>query len=212
VTTYNRYSHTVQWKPMNETYNRHNLSSLLESVLNILLAYCMPFLIRRNKNTCGSGSRPTLFFSADPIIYSTRLTVRPYFLQVVAGCSYSMPKWPVCCHTNYWTKLPKFVHRKYASLVNIDVGTLLQIAQQKTPKPWKKYSKKKIISDLPTLIFSRYETGTTGIFFTPNSANAHSHLYRAFSCNYRLLFHFNHFQIKLDVESVEILSNSRSEQ
>jgi hypothetical protein len=26
---------------------------------------------------------------------------------------------------------------------------------------------KKIISDLPTLIFSRYETGTTGIFFTP---------------------------------------------
>jgi hypothetical protein len=26
---------------------------------------------------------------------------------------------------------------------------------------------KKIISDLPTLIFSQYETGTTGIFFTP---------------------------------------------
>jgi hypothetical protein len=26
---------------------------------------------------------------------------------------------------------------------------------------------KKIISDPPTLIFSRYETGTTGIFFTP---------------------------------------------
>jgi hypothetical protein len=38
-----------------------------------------------------SGSRPTLFFSADPIIFSTRLTVRPYFLRVVAGC----------CH-NYW--------------------------------------------------------------------------------------------------------------
>jgi hypothetical protein len=29
----------------------------------------------------------------------------------------------------------------------------------------KKIFKKKIISDLPTLIFSRYETGTTGIFF-----------------------------------------------
>ena len=27
---------------------------------------------------------------------------------------------------------------------------------------------KKIISDLPTLIFSRYETGTTGIFFKPD--------------------------------------------
>ena len=56
------------------------------------------------------------------------------------------------------TKLPKFVHGKYASLVNIDVGTLLKIAQQKTAKTMK------IISDLPTLIFSRYETGTTGIF------------------------------------------------
>jgi hypothetical protein len=35
---------------------------------------------------------------------------------------------------------------------------------------WKNHEKniqKKIISDLPTLIFSRYETGTTGIFFTP---------------------------------------------
>jgi hypothetical protein len=42
----------------------------------------------------------------------------------------------------------------YLNLSIIDVGTLLQIAQQKTA----------IISDLPTLIFSRYETGTTGIF------------------------------------------------
>jgi hypothetical protein len=31
----------------------------------------------------------------------------------------------------------------------------------------KKLIQKKIICDLPTLIFSRYETGTTGIFFTP---------------------------------------------
>jgi hypothetical protein len=61
--------------------------------------------------------------------------------------------------------LPKFVHRKYASLVNIDVGTLLQIAQQKNAKTMKKIFKKKIIPDLPTLIFSRYETGTTVIFF-----------------------------------------------
>jgi hypothetical protein len=77
----------------------------------------------------------------------------------------------VCCHTNYWTKLPKFVHRKYESLVNIDVGTLLQIAQQKIAKTMKKIFKKKFISDLPTLIFSRYETGTTlhrYFFFTPN--------------------------------------------
>jgi hypothetical protein len=46
-------------------------------------------------------------------------------------------KMALCCHTNYWTKLPKFVHRKYTSLVNIDVGTLLQ----KTAKTMKKYSK-----------------------------------------------------------------------
>ena len=46
--------------------------------------------------------------------------------------------------SNYWTKLPKFVHRKYASLVYIDVGTLLQIAQQKTRKNHKKiYIQKK---------------------------------------------------------------------
>jgi hypothetical protein len=63
--------------------------------------------------------------------------------------------------------LPKFVHRKYASLVNIDVRTLLQIAQQKTTKDMKKILKKKFISDLPTLIFSQYETGTTGIFLRP---------------------------------------------
>jgi hypothetical protein len=48
------------------------------------------------KNTCGSGSWPTLFFSADLIIFSTRLTVRPYFLRVVAGCCQN----GVCCHTN----------------------------------------------------------------------------------------------------------------
>jgi hypothetical protein len=40
------------------------------------------------------------------------------------------------------------------------VATLLIIE-----KTMKKIFKKKIISDLPTLIFSRYETGTTGIFF-----------------------------------------------
>jgi hypothetical protein len=34
-------------------------------------------------------------------------------------------------------------------------------------KKHEKNIQKKYISDLPTLIFSRYETGTTGIFFTP---------------------------------------------
>jgi hypothetical protein len=56
----------------------------------------MSLPMRPKKNTCGSGSRPTLFFSADPIIFSTRLTVRPYFLRVVAGCCQN----GVCCHTN----------------------------------------------------------------------------------------------------------------
>jgi hypothetical protein len=42
--------------------------------------------------------------------------------------------------------------------------TLLQIAQQKNAKTMKKMFKKKFIYDLPTLIFSQYETGSTGIF------------------------------------------------
>jgi hypothetical protein len=42
-----------------------------------------------------------------------------------------------------------------------------------------KTMKKKFISDLPTLIFSRYETGTTGIFFTPNILLIHA-------CRYQL--------------------------
>jgi hypothetical protein len=87
---------------------------------------------RPKKNTCGSGSRPTLVFSADPIIFSTRLTAQHYFLQVVAGCCQN----GVCYHTNF-------------------------------EKNMKKIFKKIFISDLPTLIFSRYETGTTGIFLDP---------------------------------------------
>ena len=47
-----------------------------------------------------------------------------------------------------------------ASLVNIAVGTLLQIAQQKTANHEKNIQKKYLF---PT--YRRYETGTTGIFF-----------------------------------------------
>jgi hypothetical protein len=60
--------------------------------------------------------------------------------------------------------LPKFVHRKYASLVNIDVGTLLQIAQQKTAKTMKKKFKKKMYFQPIDPNFSQHETGTTGFF------------------------------------------------
>ena len=48
---------------------------------------------RSKKIPVAPVSRPTLFFSAHSIIFSTRLTMRPYFLWVVAGCSYSVPKW-----------------------------------------------------------------------------------------------------------------------
>jgi hypothetical protein len=54
------------------------------------------------------------------------------------------------------TNLLKFSHRKYASLVNIDVGTLLQIAQQKTAKTIKKYSKN---------IFPTYRPQLPQVFF-----------------------------------------------
>jgi hypothetical protein len=57
--------------------------------------------------------------------------------------------------------LPKFVHRKYASLVNIDVGTLLQIAQQKNAKTMKKNIQKKIF-------FHDMKLEPQVFFFTPN--------------------------------------------
>ena len=104
----------------------------------------------KNKVPVVPVSRPTLLFLPTLLFFSTRLTVRLYFLRVVAGCSYSVPKWCLLSQ-----KLPKFVRRNYASLVNIDVGTLVKIAQQKTAKT------------IPTLIFSRYETGTTGISLGP---------------------------------------------
>jgi hypothetical protein len=46
-------------------------------------------------------------------------------------------------------------------------GIYCKSRSKKTPKPSKNIQKKKFISDLPTPIFSRYETGTTGIFFGP---------------------------------------------
>ena len=49
---------------------------------------------------------------------------------------------------------------KMASVVTIII--VPKIAQQKTAKTVKKIFKKFFISNLPTLIFSRYETGTTG--------------------------------------------------
>ena len=54
-----------------------------------------------------------------------------------------------------------------ASLVNIDVRTLLQIAQPKKRQNHERNIQKKFISDLPILLFSRYENGTTGIFLDP---------------------------------------------
>jgi hypothetical protein len=89
------------------------------------------------------GSRPTLFFSADPIIFQRDWPYNLIFSRWLRA-AHTACRNGVCCHTNCWTKLPKFVHRKYASLVNIDVGTLLQIAQQKTAKTMKKNSKKNL--------------------------------------------------------------------
>jgi hypothetical protein len=114
------------------------------------------FRFRHKKNTCGSGSRPTLFFLPTLLFFQRDWPCDPIFSRWLQAAHTACQN-GVCCHINYWTKLPKFVHRKYASLVNIDVRTLLQIVQQKTAKTMKKIFKKKIISDLPTLIFSRYQ-------------------------------------------------------
>ena len=82
--------------------------------------------------TLGIKKIPVVPVPDRPYFFSTRLTVQPYFLQVVVGFCQN----GVCCHTNYWKNREKNIQ-------------------------------KKIISDLPTLIFSRYETGTTGIFLRP---------------------------------------------
>jgi hypothetical protein len=81
-----------------------------------------------------------------------------------------------CCHTNYWTKLPKFVHRKYASLVNIDVGTLLQIAHKKTRQNHEKNIQKKIYFR-PTdpnffTIWNRNHRYFLGLMIIKNGPNA----------------------------------------
>ena len=64
--------------------NKSFIVSCMSSTLRLILStYALLFcfvktarlLVQQNlgikKNTCGSGSRPTLFFSADPIIFST---------------------------------------------------------------------------------------------------------------------------------------------
>jgi hypothetical protein len=122
--------------------------------------------IRRKKITVVPVPNQPYFFLPTLLFFPRDWPYDPIFSRWLRAAHTACQN-GICCHTNYWTKFPKFVHRKYASLVNIDVGNLLQIAQQKTAKTMKKIFKKIFISDLLTLIFSRYETGTTGIFFTP---------------------------------------------
>jgi hypothetical protein len=111
-------------KPYNNEYYQWGMPLISALAKTMASVFWWRITVRRKKKYLWFRS-PT-----DPIIFSTRLTVRPYFLRVVTGCCQN----GVCCHTNYWKK------------------------------PWKKYSKKNYFR-LPTLIFSRYETGTT--VFTP---------------------------------------------
>jgi hypothetical protein len=98
------------------------------------------------KKTCGSGSRPTLFFLPTYYFFNAIGATQYLTLTYIGARNMErLPKNGVCCHINYWTKLPKFVHRKYASLVNIDVGTLLANRPAKTRQNHeKKYSKKNV--------------------------------------------------------------------
>jgi hypothetical protein len=98
--------HTVQW-----TRTGQELCSTNDYMIILVFKACLTLNIlgvKKTKKSCDSGSRPTLFFSADPIIFSTRLTVRPYFLRVVAGCCQN----GVCCHTNYWKNHEKNIQKK----------------------------------------------------------------------------------------------------
>ena len=98
---------------------------------------------------------PTLLF------FSTRLTVRPSLAGRTA-CQNG-----VCCH-NYWTKLPKFVHRNYTSLVNIlTSGLYWKSPSKKPPKAWKKYSKKKFRPTYPNFFRDMKQEPHCRHFFRP---------------------------------------------
>ena len=91
----------------------------------------------RPKNTRGSGSRLTLFFFCRPYYFFNAIfseSLRAAHTLCLNG---------VCCHTNYWTKLPKFVHSRYESLLNI--------AQQKNAKIMKKIFKKTLFPTFFTI-------------------------------------------------------------
>jgi hypothetical protein len=158
---------------------RRNLTFWVKAFCRDVSSNQMDNLFSQNKvglkKTC--GSRPTLFFLPTLLFFQSDWLCDPIFSRWLRAADTACQNGECChtCRTNYWTKLPKFVHRKYASLVNIDVGTLLQIAQQKNAKTMKKIFKKKFISDLPTLIFSWYETGTTGFFLRRINKKCKSH-------------------------------------
>ena len=115
---------------------------------------------------------PILFFLPTVLFFQRDWPCDPIFSRWLRAAHTACQN-GICCHTNYWTKLPKFVHRKYASLVNIDVGTLLQIAQQKTAKTMKKIFKKKI-------------------YFQPTDPN----FFTIWNRNHRYFFYASDIQIK----------------
>ena len=94
------------WRVWNQHVHLRQATDI--KLISLLLLHLTRRLWTHNYNNNKNGSRPTLFFSADPIIFSTPLTVRPYFLRVVAGCYQN----GVCCHTKYWKNHEKNIQKK----------------------------------------------------------------------------------------------------
>jgi hypothetical protein len=113
-------------------------------------------------------------FPTDPIFFC-----RPYyFFNVInratlfspGGCGL-LPKWCLL--------LP---------LISVVVTLIIE-------KTMKKIFKKKIISDLPTLIFSRYETGITSIFFSCLMNIPHFGIYSVYEHAHELMFKYEAYRM-----------------
>ena len=88
-------SQTVQ--SLLETLAKVNPGNCLLNKLYITLIVDLHLRTKRVYVQLGVKKIPVVPVPDRPYFLSTRLTVRPYFLRVVAGCCQN----GVCCHTNY---------------------------------------------------------------------------------------------------------------
>jgi predicted small lipoprotein YifL len=112
---------------------------------------CPPIIVLATALTPGLKKYLWFRFPTDPIFFC-----RPYYFFNAIDCAtlFSLGGCGLLIQCAKMASVVTLIIEpkcQYASLVNIDVGTLLQIAHQKNTKTMKKIFKKKFISDLLTL-------------------------------------------------------------